>query len=125
MDVNKKQKIAATVLDFVNKLNNELRYAFNEGLKVHLSPEHSWPERKSVKHPHAFVFLSLKIEDGEVLAENVNPRYIKTPWQICEHSFGQTIAWQAGTDPLQADVYEECSRCGTKRFYVYPDGSGD
>jgi hypothetical protein len=115
-----KTKLASILLRTVNLLNETLVDAFEAGLKVHLTDDNSWPTQESSKNSRPLKFLALKVENGEVLAENVNPKYIKTPWRVCTHTSGQVITWAAGTDPFHADVYEECSKCGTKRFMVYP-----
>ncbi len=115
-----KKKIATLMLNTTELLNESLVEAFDAGLKVHLSTDNSWPTEESSKNARPLVFMELKVEDGEVLAENVNPKYVKTPWRVCEHAFGQVIAWSG--DIMAADVYEECSKCGTRRLYVYPKG---
>ncbi len=113
-------QIATTLLGITNELNAELATAFVEGLKVHLRDENTWPTEESSRNARPLKFLELKVEDGEVLAQNVNPKYVKTPWRVCEHAFGQVTEWSG--DIMAADVYEECLKCGTKRFYVYPKG---
>jgi hypothetical protein len=115
-----KKTLAVALLELTNEMNGKLADAFKAGLRVHLTDDNTWPTEEASKNSRPLKFLKLKVENGEVLAENVNPKYVKTPWYICEHNFGEVITWAAGTDPLKADVYEECSKCGTKRFYIYP-----